>query len=526
MSKTIYGIEAREALKRGVDHLANAVKVTLGPRGRNVVLFNEEGKPYLTKDGVSVAKSITAEDKLTSIGVEMVKEVAANTADEVGDATTTSTILAQAIVDRGLKAIEKGHNPVFVKKGMDFALNEILDIIDSESEKIDSDERLKQVATISANNNAQIGEIVAKAVSNAGKYGRINIERSPSYETYIDTQKGFRINATYISHYFINNSVQEAEHKDALICLIDRTINKIDDIVPILEFAVKEDKPIVIISNDYGTDVLNALINNHYQQIVNILAIKTPGFGEGRTNLLKDIGVLTGAEIWRDGELFSPMLLGHIDRVVADTQGTTIFNNTPDSQSFRNHLNDLKVLEDSLTQDFLKEKVRERIAMFTSGITTIYVGAHSDLEAKELVDRVEDAVCATKAAVEDGIVAGGGSLFQRICVNYFVDVENVDEAAGVYAVMQSLEAPFLQLCKNSNIKVDADCVNNTGFDFNKLEWCDLKERGIIDPSKALKTAIKNAVSVASMIISTECIVIDDYKGDYKSVTSSITHKYN
>lgn len=520
MSRTIYGQAAREILQEGVNHLANAVKVTLGPKGRNVVLFNEEGKPYLTKDGVSVAKSIQSNDKALSIGIEMLKEVAVNTADEVGDATTTSTILAQAIVKNGLAAIERGHSPIEIKAGMDEALQEILEIIDSESEKVESNDKLKQVATISANNDEFIGKIVSKAVSDAGKYGRINIERSPSYETYIDIQKGFRINATYMSHYFINNSVQEAEHKDALICLIDRTINKIDDIVPILEFAVKEDKPIVIISNDYGTDVLNALINNHYQQVVNILAIKTPGFGEGRTNLLKDIGVLTGAEIWRDGELFSPILLGHIDRVVADTQGTTIFNNTPDSQSFRSHLNDLKILEDSLTQDFLKEKVRERIAMFTSGITTIYVGAYSDLEAKELMDRVEDAVCATKAALEDGIVAGGGSIFGRIYSN----IER--RSVGFNAVINALIEPFNQLCKNADVSLEVSFFEDKGYDFKNMECCNLKKRGIIDPSKALKTAIKNAVSVASMIISTECIVIDDYKDDYNRITSSITHKHN
>lgn len=502
MSRTIYGQEAREVLKKGVDHLANAVKVTLGPKGRNVVLFNDEGKPYLTKDGVSVAKSITSEDKALSIGIEMLKEVAVNTADEVGDATTTSTILAQAIVEKGLAAIEKGHSPIEIKAGMDEALQEILEIIDSESEKIESNDRLKQVATISANNDEFIGEIVSKAVSDAGKYGTINIERSPSYDTHIHNNAGFHFSSGYTSGYFVTDSAsQVAVYEDALILLVDKNIDKPSDLADVLEYSIKQSSPIVVIANDFSTDVTNFLVNNYLHRTIKVLPIKTPGFGEGRTRFLEDLGVLCDAIVAKDNIIVHN--LGRINKIDSSINGTYIYN-TPDNTEYRDeYVNNLIKARDNVTDPFLAEKYSERIAMLTTGITTIYVGAYSELEAKELMDRVEDAVCATKAALEDGIVAGGGSIFGRIYSN----IER--HGVGFSAVINALIEPFNQLCKNADVSLAISFVEDKGYDFKNMEYCNLKKRGIIDPSKALKTAIKNAVSVASMIISTECIVIND-----------------
>lgn len=503
MSRTIYGQAAREILQEGVNHLANAVKVTLGPKGRNVVLFNEEGKPYLTKDGVSVAKSIQSNDKALSIGIEMLKEVAVNTANEVGDATTTSTILAQEIVKRGLKAIENGHSPINIKAGMDEALSDIIDIITSESEKVESDERLKQIATISANNDEAIGDIVSQAVIAAGKYGTINIERSPSYDTYIHNNAGFHFNSGYTSGYFVTDSAsQMAVYEDAIILLVDKNIDKPSDLADVLEYSIKEGSPIVIIANDFSADVINFLVNNYLHRTIKVLPIKTPGFGEGRTRFLEDLGVLCDAIVAKDTIIVHN--LGRINKIDSSINGTYIYN-TPDNSDYRDeYVNNLIKARDNVTDSFLAEKYSERIAMLTTGITTIYVGAHSDLEAKELIDRVEDSVCATKAALEDGIVAGGGSIFARIYNNI-----EVSDSPGYNTVIQSLIEPFNQLCKNAGVSIACNFIDDVGYDFKEMEVCNLKEKGIIDPSKALKTAIKNAVSVASMIISTECIVIND-----------------
>lgn len=503
MNKTIYGKVARAILEDGVNYLANAVKVTLGPKGRNVVLFNDEGKPYLTKDGVSVAKSILADYKSKSIGVEMLKEVAINTAIEVGDATTTSIILAQAIVKKGIDLINNGYSPTTIKYGMDKALENIIKIIDQESEKVDTDDKLKQIATISANNSEAVGDIVSKAVIAAGKYGTINIERSPSYDSYIHNNAGFRFNSGYTSGYFVTDSAsQVAVYEDALILLVDKNIDAPSDLADVLEYSIKQGSPIVIIANDFSTDVTNFLVNNYLHRTIKVLPIKTPGFGEGRTRFLEDLGVLCDAIVAKDNIIVHN--LGRISKIDSGINGTYIYN-TPDNKEYRDeYVNNLIKAKDNVTDPFLAEKYSERIAMLTTGITTIYIGAHSELEAKELIDRVEDAVCATKAALEDGIVPGGGSVFARI----YKDVPRCIDA-GFCAVFDALIKPFEQLCFNSGVSLDPDFTESIGYDFKNMEWCNLKERGIIDPAKALKTAIKNAVSVASMIISTECIVIND-----------------
>jgi chaperonin GroEL len=509
MNKTIYGKEARDLLREGVDYLANAVKVTLGPRGKNVVLFDDNGNPYLTKDGVSVAKKVTSDNPLHMIGINMVREAAINTANEVGDATTTSTILAQAILNNGLKAIDDGYNPTFVKVGMDDAVEEIISLIDDESEKIDSDEKLLQVATISANNNEAIGEIAVKAIKKAGEYGIIKLKESPTYDTYIEVNEGFQIKRGYASSYFITDrQTNEAKYKNVLLCLADRDIDSESDIVPILKKAINEKSPIVIIANDFSNRVMDIMINNHFHHKVEVLAIKTPGFGEGRSAVLEDISKLTNIEVWKNKELFAPAFhVGYIEEIVSNIETTTIIGKSK-SEDFNDYIDKLKCVLSNTNDENLYKRLEERLAMLTSGITNVYVGATTELEMREKKDRVEDAICATKVALEEGIVAGGGSVFARIYknVNYY-DI-NPEENAGFYAVINALNAPYIQLGLNANYTPEGEVSSDLGFDFKDLRWCDLKEKGIIDPSKALKTAIKNAVSIASMIISTECIVLD------------------
>lgn len=508
MNKTIYGKEARDLLQQGVDYLANAVKVTLGPRGKNVVLFNDEGKPYLTKDGVSVAKKVISDNPLEMIGIEMVREVAINTANEVGDATTTSTILAQAILHKGLDAINKGNNPNLIKQGMNSAVERIIDAIDLESEQITSEDKLLQVATISANNDESIGKIAVDAINRAGKYGIIKLEDSPTYDTYIDTKEGFRIKRGYASSYFITDrQTNEAKYKDCYLCLADRDIDSESDIIPILRCAINDKKPIVIIANDFSNRVMDIMINNHFHNKVQVLAIKTPGFGEGRSTLLEDISKLTRTPIWKNKTPFETININSIDEVVSNIEHTTIISSNK-SRDLEDYIKALEAIASQETDKTLYNRIQERLAMLTTGITTVYVGATTELEMKEKKDRVEDAICATKVALEEGIVAGGGSLFMRMQNSLDCNITNKEVSAGFYAVVDSLNAPFVQLSLNSDFIPVGLVTENTGFDFKELEWCNLKERGIIDPSKALKTAIKNAVSIASMIISTECIVLD------------------
>ena len=499
----VYGNDARKALKKGVDYIANAVKVTLGPKGRNVVLFNKEDRPYLTKDGVSVARKVSSSDRLESIGIEMLKEVAVNTADEVGDATTTSMVLAQAIVNNGLADIDSGYSPILIKQGMDEALKDILDYITENSESIDDNDKLRQVATISANNNSFIGDIVSKAVISAGKYGSIKIERSKSYDTHIETDKGFYFQGGYISGYLVTDSAkQEAIYDNPYILLADKTINKPADIKESLEYAIQHDSPIVIIANDFSSDVTNYLINNYLHRTVEVLAIKTPGFGEERSRFLQDLSYFCNCKVNKEKD--SPCL-GKIDKIVSNVTGTYIYNTPPDSEEFTSYIRSLELAIKDTPDKFYADKLCNRLSMLTSGITTIYVGAYSDLEALELIDRVEDAVCATKAALEEGIVPGGGSIFAKIYNN----TRDKEVSIGYSTVVDALITPFLQLCNNANITLVPIFEGTVGFDFKDMVWCDLLEKGIIDPAKALKTAIKNAVSVASMIISTECIVLED-----------------
>lgn len=508
MNKTIYGKEARDLLQKGVDYLANAVKVTLGPRGKNVVLFNDEEQPYLTKDGVSVAKKVTSDNPLYMIGINMVREAAINTANEVGDATTTSTILTQAILNRGLDAINKGFNPLHIKKGMDDALQEILAIINKESEKV-TPEKLLQVATISANNDESIGKIAVEAINKAGEYGIIRLKDSPTYDTYIEVNEGFQIKRGYASSYFITDrQTNEAKYKDVLLCLADRDIDSESDIVPILKKAMSMKSPIVIIANDFSNRVMDIMINNHFHHKVEVLAIKTPGFGEGRSAILEDISKLTNINVWKNKEQFDALNnIGYIEEVVSNIENTTITGKSK-SDDFDEYIGKLKEILNTTNDDNLYKRLEERLAMLTSGITNVYVGATTELEMREKKDRVEDSICATKVALEEGIVAGGGSVFMRIHDNIDYYDKGNDLNEGFYAVIDALKTPFVQLSLNSDYTPIGQVTENEGFDFKDLEWCNLKEKGIIDPSKALKTAIKNAVSIASMIISTECIVLD------------------
>lgn len=504
--------DARIALKRGVDTLANTVKVTLGPRGRNVVIFNDEGKPYLTKDGVSVAKKVQADDPFENIGVTLVQEVATKTAEEVGDATTTSIILAQAILENGLMELSKGVNPNLLKEGMDKAVEVVHANITDNSLPVTTKETIQRIATISANGDESIGNIVAEAITRAGDYGIINLEDANSKDTYIETKEGFKLKRGYASAYFVTDrQTNTAKYSDALLCLADKDIDREDEIVPLLKAAKEMQKPIVIIANNFGNKVMNIMVNNHIRGIVEILAIKTPGIGEGRTALLEDISMLTNTSVWRAKDNFIPVI-GSVEKVISTIEDTTLVSANKAIQ-FDAYIQKLIDLEGKTEELLFKETYKERIAMLTSGITTVYVGANTELERKEKKDRVEDAICAAQAAREDGIVPGGGSVFM-CCYNSNVDRSNMNAEvkAGFNAVWTSLNAPFKQLCINSGIDYDKlskalyKDTSVNGFDFKALKECNLLDEGIIDPSKALKVAIKNAVSIASMILTTEAIV--------------------
>lgn len=525
MSRTIYGDEARSLLQKGVDHLANAVKVTLGPRGRNVVLFNENGLPYLTKDGVSVASQVYHDDKDISIGTDLIREVAIKTAKEVGDGTTTSIILAQEILERSLTSIkEHKFDPNMFKKGMNDALEEIIAIIDTLAIKNVSKDELVQIATISANNDKEIGEIVTSAVETAGKYGILNIEKSDSSNTYVMTEPGFHFNSSYIGGVFMTNAAKmEATYENSLLVLADKDLTDTAEVKKLLEYSISrypmtKPQPIVIIANDFSPAVTNLLVNNYIGGKVQVLPIKTPGFGDGRTRFLEDLAAFCGGTIWREGKSLDVNTIPIIDKIESNIEGTCIYNEITAEDKIKelnDYINSLELSRNELKEGPYKDKLSERIAMLTSGITTIYVGENSELAAKELIDRVEDSVCATRAALEDGIVPGGGSVFMKLWrdTDYY-DMTD-EENSGFYAVISSLNAPFKQLCVNSGVNyvelLDSidEIVDSFSYNFKTLEWADLMKDGVMDPTKSLKVAITNAVSIVSMIISTECIVTRD-----------------
>lgn len=505
------GFKARKQLLRGANILADAVKVTLGPSGRNVLLIGNDGKPYLTKDGVSVAKKVKTPDELYNLGIELLRESSVNTAEEVGDATTTTIVLAQKILNNLEDKINNDLNVTHLKQGMTGALETVIKFVNDYAKPCTTDD-IVNIAKISANNDDEISVIVKDAIVKSGAYGLINITDSQTSETYISTDSGFKIKSGYSSYYFINkNQTNEVVYKDCLLVLANRDIDKQDEILAILNQAVYQKMPIVIIANNFSNKVTDFAINNYIHKKVEVLLVKAPGFGESKNQLFQDISMLTNTEIWKDKQSIGDIKIGRIKGVVSDIEKTIIYSDSPKNE-IHNYIKSLQDIKANLTNPYLVEMMDTRLAMLTTGITNINVGAKSELELKEKKDRIEDAVCAAKAALAEGIVIGGGMIFVKIKKQLNkMNINSESYNIGYNAIVDALDAPFMQLCLNSN--VDSEKIldqiafdSNEGFDFEKLEVCDLMERGIVDPVKALKTSLTNAVSITSMILTTEAIV--------------------
>ena len=527
MAKDIkFDIESRDALKRGVDALANAVKVTLGPKGRNVVLEKSFGAPHVTKDGVSVAKEIELEDPIENLGAQMVKEVASKTNDVAGDGTTTATVLAQAIVREGLKNVAAGANPMDLKRGIDKAVAGIVANLREQSQEVgDSSEKIKQVASISANNDDTIGSLIAEAFSKVGKEGVITVEEAKGTETYVDVVEGMQFDRGYQSPYFVTNADKMiAELENPYILLCEKKISNLQEILPLLEPVAQSGRPFLIISEEVEGQALATLVVNRLRGSLKIAAVKAPGFGDRRKAMLQDIAILTGGtDISEEQgitlETATLEMLGTAERVVIDKDNTTIVNGAGDAEQIKSRVNQIKAQVETTTSDYDREKLQERLAKLAGGVAVLYVGAASEVEMKEIKDRVDDALHATRAAVEEGIVAGGGVAFVRALSNLTIDTTNADEATGVKIVTRAVEEPLRQIVHNAggegSVVVAKVKEGNGDFGYNAKtdEYVNMIEAGVIDPTKVARVALENAASVAGMLITTEAVVTEIKKDE-------------
>tara|TARA_A100001011_G_C14274331_1_gene828433 strand:- start:204 stop:1838 length:1635 start_codon:yes stop_codon:yes gene_type:complete len=523
MAKKIqFDVEAREGLKRGVDALANAVKVTLGPKGRNVIIGKSFGGPQVTKDGVSVAKEVELEDPLENMGAQMVKEVASKTNDLAGDGTTTATILAQAIVKEGLKNVAAGANPMDLKRGIDKAVNAIVNNLDKQSVEVgNSSEKIKQVAAISANNDDAIGELITAAFEKVGKEGVITVEEAKGTDTTVDIVEGMQFDRGYISPYFVTNSDKmEADLETPYILLYDKKISAMKDLLPVLEPVAQSGKPLLVIAEDVDGEALATLVVNKLRGSVKIAAVKAPGFGDRRKAMLEDIAILTGGTVISEERGFSLEnttidMLGSAEKVTIDKDNTTVVNGSGDVENIKARVNQIKAQIETTTSDYDKEKLQERLAKLSGGVAVLYVGAASEVEMKEKKDRVDDALHATRAAVEEGIVSGGGvALLQALPSMKKIKSENSDEKTGIQIVSRAIEAPLRIIVGNSGgegsvvVEKVINGAENYGYDAKTDSYGDMQKKGIIDPKKVTRIALENAASVAAMILTTECALVD------------------
>ena len=523
MAKDIkFDIEARDGIKRGVDALANAVKVTLGPKGRNVIISKSFGAPTVTKDGVSVAKEIELEDELENMGAQMVKEVASKTNDLAGDGTTTATVLAQAIVKEGLKNVAAGANPMDLKRGIDKAVEALTKNLSEQTQEVgDSSEKIKQVASISANNDELIGELIAEAFGKVGKEGVITVEEAKGTDTYVDVVEGMQFDRGYLSPYFVTNSEKmTADLENPYILLFDKKISTMKDLMPILEPVAQSGKPLLIIAEDVDGEALATLVVNKLRGSLKIAAVKAPGFGDRRKAMLEDIAILTGGTVISEERGFSLEnatidMLGTAEKVAIDKDNTTVVNGSGDDNAIKERVNQIKAQIETTTSDYDKEKLQERLAKLAGGVAVLYVGAASEVEMKEKKDRVDDALHATRAAVEEGIVAGGGvALVRAKAVLEAISTENADEATGIQIVARAIESPLRTIVENAGgegsivISKVLESKDSIGYDAKNEEYVDMLKAGIIDPKKVTRIALENAASVAGMILTTECAVID------------------
>ena len=521
MAKEIkFDIESRDALKRGVDALANAVKVTLGPKGRNVVIEKSFGAPHVTKDGVSVAKEIELEDKVENMGAQMVKEVASKTNDIAGDGTTTATVLAQAIVREGLKNVAAGANPMDLKRGIDKAVSAVVENLKSQSQQVgDNNDKIKQVASVSANNDETIGGLIADAFARVGKEGVITVEEAKGIDTTVDVVEGMQFDRGYQSPYFVTNPDKMVTELDnPYILLVEKKISSMKELLPVLEPVAQQGKSLLIISEEVEGEALATLVVNKLRGSLKIAAVKAPGFGDRRKAMLEDIAILTGGQVISEERGFtmenaSIELLGKAEKVVIDKDNTTIVNGAGDDAQIKARVNQIKAQLESTTSDYDREKLQERLAKLAGGVAVLYVGAASEVEMKEKKDRVDDALHATRAAVEEGIVAGGGvALVRAIESLNHLNGANQDESTGIKIVKRAIEEPLRQIVANAGgegsviVAKVAEGKADFGYNAKTDEFVNMLEAGIIDPTKVTRVALENAASVAGMLLTTACVI--------------------
>lgn len=523
MAKDIkFDVEARDLLKQGVDQLANAVKITLGPKGRNVVIEKKFGAPQITKDGVTVAKEIELEDSFENTGAQLVKSVASKTGDDAGDGTTTATILTQAIVSEGLKNVTAGANPMDLKRGIDKAVNAVVDYIKSNAEQVgDNYDKIEQVATVSANNDPEIGKLLADAMRKVSKNGVITIEESKSRDTNIGVVEGMQFDRGYLSSYFVTDTDKmESVMENPYILIYDKKISNIKDFLPILQPAAESGRPLLVIAEDVDSEALTTLVVNRLRAALKICAVKAPGFGDRRKAMLEDIAILTGGVVISEEkglklEQATLEMLGSADKVTVTKDNTTIVNGAGQSENIQARISQIKNEIEHTTSSYDKEKLQERLAKLSGGVAVLYVGANSEVEMKEKKDRVDDALCATRAAIEEGVVIGGGTTYIR-ALDALKDLKGVnsDEQTGIKIVERAIEEPLRQIVANAGgegaVVVDKvrESKGDYGYNARTETYEDLRQAGIVDPAKVARVALENAASIAGMFLTTECLIVD------------------
>ena len=523
MAKEIkYDVDARELLREGADALANAVKVTLGPKGRNVVIDKKFGAPRITKDGVSVAKEIELEDAFQNAGAQLVKSVASKTGDDAGDGTTTATVLAQAILTEGMKNIAAGANPLDVKRGIDKAVSKVVESIKNQAEQVEeSYEKIEQVATISANNDSEIGKLIADGMRAVSVNGVITIEDAKGRDTVLKTVEGMQLDRGYLSAYFVTDAEKmQCVMENPYILIYDKKISNLKDFLPILEPAVQSGRPLLVIAEDVDSEALTTLVVNRLRTQLKICAVKAPGFGDRRKAMLEDIAVLTGGVVISEEkglklEQATLDMLGSADKVTVSKDNTTIVDGAGDKQAIADRVAQIKNEMANTTSSYDKEKLQERLAKLSGGVCVLEVGAASETEQKEKKDRCDDALCATRAAIEEGIVTGGGVAFIRAQKELEgLEGENADETTGIAIIRRAIEEPLRQICKNAGVE-GAVIVNKVregegfyGYNAKNDTFCDLRAAGVVDPAKVARVALENAASIAGMFLTTECVICD------------------
>ncbi len=522
MAKEIkFDIESRDALKRGVDALANAVKVTLGPKGRNVVIEKSFGAPHVTKDGVTVAKEIELEDRVENMGAQMVKEVASKTNDIAGDGTTTATVLAQAIVREGLKNVAAGANPMDLKRGIDKAVLAVVENLKSQSQEVgNNSEKIKQVASISANNDDTIGSLIAEAFGKVGKEGVITVEEAKGTDTTVDVVEGMQFDRGFQSPYFVTNPEKMVvELENPYILLVEKKISSMKELLPVLEPVAQGGKSLLIISEEVEGEALATLVVNKLRGSLKIAAVKAPGFGDRRKAMLEDIAILTGGTVISEERGFTMEnitieMLGTAEKVVIDKDNTTLVNGGGEEAQIKGRVSQIKAQMETTTSEYDKEKLQERLAKLAGGVAVLYVGAASEVEMKEKKDRVDDALHATRAAVEEGIVAGGGVALVRAVAALNFEGANADETTGIKIIKRAIEEPLRQIVTNAGgegsviVAKVAEGTGDFGYNAKTDEYVNMLEAGIIDPTKVTRVALENAASVSGMLLTTECVITE------------------